>query len=263
MAVRSDTVFLVGAGINVPMWDAVIAAINEFLPTPWILTAEQASHWLAWWVYAQRLRAVRMARNDVTPEVRAKNDELASEDLRLRRTIAEHLQSAGAGNELRLRQRFVEVASNHRWDGEHGVMFLSTNWDHLLELRGVPKEAVVHIHGDIEAPDCLYLPTETSAEAHRSTTASDYIARLTGTAWQAIRDARQLCIYGLSLSALDAELLWILQTGLEAHTANSVVIHVFDLGSELARIEWRLRMVCPPGLPIEFHAVDDGAAPIW
>src|SRR6266849_5907962 len=108
MDIRSDTAFLVGAGINDPMWDPVIAAINEFHSAPGVQTGEQANHWLAWWVYAQRMRALRMARNDITPEVRAQNDELAAENLRLRRTIAEHLQRAAAAKEIRLRRRFTE-----------------------------------------------------------------------------------------------------------------------------------------------------------
>lgn len=261
IAMRSDTVFLVGAGINVPMWDPVIAALNELHPAPWIETPEQANHWLAWWVYAQRLRAERMDRTDVTPEVRMKNDELAQEDLRLRRTIAKHLREASAGQGFRLRRRFVEIVGRHRWDAGNGVAYLSANWDRLPEIELALN--VVHIHGDVDAPETIFLPTETSAERHRTCEAGEYIRRLTGTAWQLIRDTHQLCIYGLSLSALDAELLWILQVGLEAHTERTIRIHVFDLESQRRTLDWRVRMVCPPTIPIEFHAVDDNAPVTW
>lgn len=75
--------------------------------------------------------------------------------------------------------------------------------------------------------------------------ANKRIAALIGTAWRAIKGTHNLCIYGLSLSPLDAELSWIVQVGLEDHTRETLRIHLFDLGAELARLEWRLRLSLP------------------
>lgn len=129
----------------------------------------------------------------------------------------------------------------------------------------VPDNSVVHLDGDVQRPDCIYLPTETSYEGHRSSEANQYIGRFTGTAWQVIQRTQQLCIYGLSLSPLDAELSWVLQVGMENHTQESLQIHLFNLRAELDELEWRIRLLLPRGqeIGIERHPVDDDARCSW
>ncbi len=260
-AVSSDTVFLLGAGTIENAWDPIIDAIQEHRSPAHVRTPDQANHYLAWWVYGQRLRARRMEmeKGSISPQLKEKLDEIARDDLRLRKAMAEHLSKATADGSYRLRRKFVEVAAPHRWDKGGGVLYLSTNWDHLFEnAMAIPPKGVLHIHGDVGDHSCIYLPSETSHEAHRSPEANKKIGALTGTAWRAIEGTHQLCIYGLSLSPLDAELSWILQVGLEAHTRETLRIHLFNCGAELDKIEWRIRLLLPPGstVEIEKHAVD-------
>jgi len=120
---------------------------------------------------------------------------------------------------------------------------------------------VVHIHGVVDEHSCIYLPSETSYEAHRSDEANQRIGKFTGTAWHVIQATRRLCIYGLSLSALDAELSWIVRVGLEAHTGKTLRIHLFDLRAELPKLEWRVRLLLPRNsdIQIEGHPVDEEA----
>ncbi len=196
----------------------------------------------------------------LSPEKQRELDRMADDDLQFRQIIAAHLMRVTEDKSYELRRRFVEVVGQSRWkSGRRGVIYLSTNWDHLLEkAMALSSKSIVHLHGDVSRPACIYLPSETSHEAHRSPESNKYIATLTGTAWQVIRDTRQLCIYGLSLSPLDAELSWVLQAGLDAHTRETLRIHLFNRGEELDKVEWRVRLLLPSGsnIEIEKHAVD-------
>lgn len=265
--VYTDSVFLFGSGaVEEDAWKPIIAAIQEHQPQAAVQDGPQANHYLTWWVYGQRLRALRTKKGGLSAETKAQQKQLKDADRQLRRKIAEHLSRATTERTYRLRRRFLEVVEHSRWRGSAGVLYLTTNWDNLLEVtKGLSSKSVVHIHGDVTAPDCIYLPSETSHEAHRSRETNVRIGLLTGTAWQVIRDTRQLCIYGLSLSPLDAELSWIVQVGVEAHTRESLRIHLFDLRAELTRLEWRVRLLLPPGsnIEVEKHAVDDDAPQSW
>lgn len=268
---RSDTLFLVGSGINENSWAPIIAAIQEctrkILPEANVESPSQANSFLAWWVYQRRLRAARMSRDDVPPTPAAVVQAIEREDLGLAQTIAAHLRLASDGDAFRLRPRFVEVQAQRQWDTGGGRQFLTANWDRLLEIQlHLYPQGVLHIHGDVERPSSLYLPSETSAEAYRSDLAKDHIARLTGTAWQAIRDTRQLCIYGLSLSPLDAELQFMLGAGVAARGGTPLPVHLFDLRARLEEVAWRVRLACAHNvgsISLEKHAVDDDAPATW
>jgi len=260
--VHSQTVFLFGAGAVEDPWAPIISAIQEHHPEARVQDGQQANHYLAWWVYAQRLRARRIEKGGLSPEKRAELDRLKDDDDQLREGIAKHLVRATVEKTYQLRRRFVEVVGQPRWKQRGGALYLTTNWDRLPEVTmAVPEKSVVHLHGDVSSPTCIYLPTETAHEAHRSREANDHIGLLTGTAWQVIQGTDQLCIYGLSFSPLDAELSWVVRVGLEGHTRESMRIYVFDLRAELPKLEWRIRLLLPPGqaIAIEKHAVDEDA----
>lgn len=73
------------------------------------------------------------------------------------------------------------------------------------------------------------------------------------TLWQAER----VCIFGLSLDPLDAELALIVTTGLNRLAVPLQEVRVCNLASEGAKICDRVRMMLPPGsvVPVVFEAV--------
>jgi hypothetical protein len=249
----SDTVFLLGSGAVANAWVPVVAAVREFHSHAQVTNGDEANFVLAWWVYHQRTRALRMQRGDLTPEDRERNLQLEVSDLKLRQTIAAYLRVASEQNFFRLRPQAVALLTDRRW-GE-STFFLTANWDRLLEMdMAYPSASVIHIHGEVEKPSCLYLPTETSTENYRSQEVNEHIARLTGTAWQVIRDARQLCIYGLSLSPLDAELAAVLGVGLEPREGPPFPVYVYNLrGKHLDEAVWRVRAATHPEARVEIH----------
>ncbi len=171
-------------------------------------------------------------------------------DLRLKQLIAANLRDACERGQF----RFQEVVRARNWGF---CSFVTTNWDRLLEIQlRMYDLAIVHIHGDVERPSHLYMPTETWFELYRDPTVNHELEVLANTTEDVIRRARQLCIYGLNISPLDAELITILQNGLRDHTRDTCQIHLFNLGKELAEIEYRVEIVCPSDVPIHLHPVD-------
>jgi hypothetical protein len=251
----SDTVFMLGSGAVANAWVPVIAALQEFRPTARVTQPDHANFVLSWWVYHQRSRAMRIQMADLTDEDRRANRNIEEEDLRLRQNIAAHIRCASDQTFYCLRRQAVGVINERRWGAQR--FFLSTNWDRLPEMElGLSTTSTFHIHGDVEKPDCLYLPTETSTEPYRAAVANEHIAELTGTAWQMLQQARQVCIYGLSLSPLDVEVNVILGVGLEPRPGPPIPVYVYNLrGNPLDEAVWRVRAAAHPEARLEIHAM--------
>src|SRR6266849_6467214 len=122
--ISPDTVFLVGAGIVERSWEPIISAIQDFLPSAQVKTEEQANHFLAWWVYARKLGALHLEKTESSAEAKEKSRQIVADDLKLKQFIAAHLRDACERNEIRLRQRFLEVKSHRRWGSR---VFLTTD----------------------------------------------------------------------------------------------------------------------------------------
>lgn len=195
-----------------------------------------------------------MRMEDVTEDDRTTNRSIEADDLRLRQSIAAHISMAATQGFFCLRRRVVPVLRNHEWGPSQ--LFLTTNWDRLLEtdLAMTPK-SVVHIHGDIATPSGVYLPTETSTEMYRPDEANDHIGQLTGTAVRILQGARRICIYGLSLSPLDAEVNVILGVGLEPRATPLPPVYVYNIKSDLDATVWRLRAALHPGAVVDIRPV--------
>ena len=238
-----DTVFLMGAGAVANSWVPVIQALREFSPQQEVRTGDQANFVLANWVYHLRSGAVRLKMDDATDEDRQIVHRLGLRDRRLRQEIAAHIRVAAEQDFYRLRRAAVPLLHDPRW-GVHRF-FVTTNWDHALETElGFRSESVVHIHGDVESPNTLYLPTETADEPYSKAEENARIAALTRSAVQVIQGAKQVCIYGLSLSPLDAELGIVLTVGLESLPGRKPVpVYVVNLKEEVKETSWRIRAV--------------------
>jgi hypothetical protein len=235
-----DTVFLLGAGAITNAWVPVIQALREFRPHAEITTGEQANFVLAQWVYHQRSRALRLAMDDVIEEDRETARRVERQDLRLRQNIAAHIRVAAEQDFYGVRRGLVPLLHNPQW-GERRFI-ITTNWDRALETDlGFRRESVIHIHGDVEVPSLLYLPTETAAEPYRSREQNAQVAAHTSSAVRIIQGAKQLCIYGLSLSPLDAELNVVLGVGLEPREGPPVPIYVCNLKEAVSETAWRVR----------------------
>ena len=200
-----------------------------------------------------------MRRDDLGDEradTECRNRELEASDLMLRQTIAANIRIATEHNDFfRLRRQVVSLLGDREKWGQ-SRFFLTTNWDRLLEteLAYNPK-SVMHIHGDVEVPNCMYLPTETSTEPYRNPEINEHIGALTGTAWHLIHEARQLCIYGLSLSPLDAELGAILGAALDPRPGPPLPVYVCNVAEGIDETVWRVRAATHPEARLDIRPV--------
>lgn len=104
---QTQTVFLFGAGALENPWSPVISAIREHHPEAGVQNAAQGNHYLAWWVYAQRLRARGIEKGDLSPEKQVRLDRMKKEDNEFRTLIADHLVLATADKTYQLRAYFA------------------------------------------------------------------------------------------------------------------------------------------------------------
>jgi hypothetical protein len=252
--VPCDTAFLLGSGVVANAWVPVIQALREFRPHSEITKDEHANFVLAWWVYHQRSRFMRMRMYDVTGEDREAYGRVERQDLRLRQNIAAHIRVAAEQEFYGIRRAAVPFLHDERWGATR--FFVTTNWDRVLENElAMRPESVVHIHGDVEVPNTLYLPTETSTEPYRSKEENAQLASFIRSAVQVIQGARQLCIYGLSLSPLDAELNVVLGVGLEPRSGPPVPIYVCNLKRDVAETMWRVRAALDGAANVNIHGI--------
>ncbi|NVJ20494.1 hypothetical protein HUW62_04560 [Myxococcus sp. AM011] len=247
-----ETVFLVGSGIDHNGWGPVLAAINEQRPEARIeADPDAANYFFATHVYQRRFLERNKSHHSVNQEI---NTQLISQwtdfDLQLKKSISTHLAEATAKGEMHLRDAFMQNHHSGKW-GKH--VFITTNWDMLLERQGCKPSSVLHVHGSIETPSLLYLPSEVADEPFRATGDHEQMGRLMATMWKSIAQAPRLVVYGLSLSALDVELGHILSVGLGEHNdGNPCEVHIFDCSDQVEKVERRVRMFLTGETKVQF-----------
>ena len=105
-----------------------------------------------------------------------------------------------------------------------------------------------YLHGSSNNPSTLFLPLAMIAESYRDEPEQAEIRKWVGFGWQAIAAEPRLCLYGLSLPALDAALGQIVSAGLSQHLGpdRGVAVHIFDGAEQVRKIEARLRVLALP-----------------
>ncbi|WP_147450138.1 hypothetical protein [Corallococcus carmarthensis] len=248
-----DTVFLVGSGIDKNGWAPVLSAINEFRPEAHVGTdPDAANYFFATHVYQRRFLEQNRRHEKIDQTI---NNQLITQwsefDLSLKKSISRHLGDATERRELHLRKEFVDIYRNGHW-GKH--IFITANWDMLLEKDICSPSAILHIHGSIANPSLLYLPSEWTEEPFRPDAERAEMALRITTMWKYIAKAPRLVIYGLSLSALDAELGHILSVGLGEHKSeNPCEVLIYDCATQVERVERRARMFLTEESTVRFE----------
>ena len=116
-------------------------------------------------------------------------------------------------------------------------MLVSTNWDTVVDeaIKNIPgikyadgdwNITTAHLHGSYLNPDTLYLPTEVTRELYRTPEEDQAIGNLHGSIMRSLIEADKVILYGLSVSALDAELSQTLGAGLD--TPNLKCVEIID-----------------------------------
>jgi hypothetical protein len=249
-----DTAFIVGTGINENAWGPVLEAINEHDPAAGVGDdAEAANFYFARHVYALRFAARFKSDPKNGAEIAKLEATLKDKDRQLKNCIARHLAEATRTGNMRLREEFIDIYNEGGWGR---TLFITANWDMLLEEYGkLSRGHVLHVHGDIESHELLYLPSEITSEPYRSEQEHEKMGRLIATTWSYIAKAPKVVIYGLSLSALDAELGNILNIGLGEHTKDPCEVVIYNCQDQLERVERRVRMLLAKESRVSFKKI--------
>src|SRR6266852_5496709 len=215
-----DWLYLIGNGAVEGSWAPILQAIRNIDPEAVLDGEDVANYWLTQHVYELRQvahfaqltreeRSWRLRRPQNAEEHRSFQaeqqqalDSFRGRDLALKRAIAIQLDAALERGELHVREALVR-----RFLGVQGSLELvTTNWDRALEARFPEfEDKIIHLHGDTRKPEALYLPSEMAREPYRTAAERHEFAKHTGL-WKDLAQARNVVIYGLSMSALDAEL---------------------------------------------------------
>jgi hypothetical protein len=92
---------------------------------------------------------------------------------------------------------------------------ISTNWDTIVnqainnfayKIGHENQINIFHLHGSIENPNSLYLPSEITCENYRTVAEDKEHGINQATLLTILKKANQIILYGISLDPLDAEL---------------------------------------------------------
>lgn len=244
-----DTVFLVGSGAEDGSWQPITNAIrraDRHAPVG-DANADHANFWMAKLIALRRAAFAAKGR-----DANVTNSWVEDMHQRLRENICEELASAESSGSLTLRDSFRAVIGRPDW-GTHRVV-LTTNWDHLAER--VVRAEVKHIHGSISEWKSLFLPTDYSFDPSHAAETREQMYEAQDKAIRYLWRARQVCIFGLSLDPLDAELALIVATGLR-HAPSLERICIVNRESEEKKLRDRVALLAPADLraSIDFEAV--------
>jgi hypothetical protein len=270
-----DTVFIVGTGAEEGAWRPVIAAINHVLRRISPMRLRDGDCVLANCILAEHVHRRRMFHSPIYAQhsadpgkvetLKATIDQL---DRTLKGAIRSWLMAAVNAGDVQLRPRFEKVLRQGQWGR---MVFLTTNWDHSLPLflgsLAASKEAgngplAFPIHGacwpDSLVPEGLplpmLLPSETHHDPQNSTPELVSAFRTAGRIFLSLlQSAKHVCLYGLSLDPLDAQLSNLLRSAL---AGRSCPISIFNLASEEEHLVRRVRYLVEPSSTVQFEAVD-------
>lgn len=219
-----NTTFLVGNGAIQGGWEPIKRAIQETFGNcpeqdPNFAFAN-LTHQLRWLTYQAKKQKGDNSFQD------AFNNRLDKYN-KLKRSISNEILKAAQSGLMTVQNEFARALDRF----SHGhTRIATTNWDLLLEqYRNSTVSPIEYVHGNVEHPESLYLPTETIEEPYRDEdNESELHRRMAGNLLSVLQNTDRLVIYGLSLSPLDIEIALLLVDGFHNTNLPSEVV-VIDL----------------------------------
>jgi hypothetical protein len=231
--------FVFGAGAVENAWNPILELLKPyFCIEPDI---DIANSFLARIVYLQRWYNHEQIKKMMNTEQIQK---FSDENRLFKKAICDILIKASELNYLKPRESFHNIMRkyfNSKWNDFY---ICSTNWDKVIDKEiekyldnesdlPIKQYTTEHIHGSIDDPSFLYLPSEVVLEPYRS---EDDIGQLMVAHFRSIKTIESsscVVIYGLSLSPLDAELTQILAAGFNSEKLRE--IHIIDPNHEYVK----------------------------
>lgn len=220
-----NTTFLVGNGIIEVGWEPVKRAIKE--------TFESCPEQDPNFAFANLIYQLRWLKLQASTRSKEFQDMLESRLLKykeLKNNISNEICKASDSGLMKVRPEFKRSLDRF---ARGDTRIATTNWDLLLEpYIDSCVDRPIYIHGNVEEPASLYLPTETIEEPYRDKPDSGLHASRAGDLMSVLQKTDRLVVYGLSLSPLDVELGLLIVGGFHETSLPTEVI-VIDPNHEL------------------------------
>lgn len=251
---RNKIVIIVGAGAVENAWVPIINAIK--VVTDQTLDIDGANCFFARLIYLLRFYS-KIPHTDAKSYLKISRENAET----LKNGICEEIKIAQSKGILKPRNEFRKNLKKFAFnDSKNSVGLISTNWDtvidddvdDLLKQSGGQTLKCFHIHGSVEFPEHLYLPSETTQENYRSDTENKKfgLGLNHDKTIQFLEQATQILIYGLSLDPLDAELSQILGG---ASFANNDLHEIIIVNPDYERIKNRVKALLYPKVDIKIR----------
>lgn len=247
MEFKNKVAIITGAGAVENAWSPILTILRPM--SPFQVDADVANCFLARSIYL--LRAYSKYSDD-------KSVENLKTELDLVKTLKElicesinHDQKLGI---LKVRKEFKKILYRFVFsDPENSFGLITTNWDTTVDKEAdeivkshyinIDNAKCFHIHGSIESPDRLYLPSETSYENYRADEENKIHGYNHYLTLKFLQEANRIILYGLSLDPLDAELNQILKS---AFTTSPNLQEIIIINPDYNKIRNRVMVLLYP-----------------
>ncbi|EJL63952.1 hypothetical protein [Flavobacterium sp. CF136] len=244
---RNKIVIIVGAGAVENAWVPIVNAIK--VVTNQNVDIDGANCFFARLIYLLRFYS-KIPHADAESYLKISKENTTT----LKNGICEEIKIAQSNGILKPRPEFRKILKKFAFnDSRNSVGMISTNWDTVVDddlddlLKTINSDGQTlkcfHIHGSIEFPEHLYLPSETTQENYRSDIENKKFGLNHAMTIQFLEQANQILIYGLSLDPLDAELSQVLGG---AGFPNNQLQEIIIVNPDYEKIKNRIKILMFP-----------------
>ncbi|MEO6327805.1 MAG: hypothetical protein ABIO55_02685 [Ginsengibacter sp.] len=203
-----EKVLITGSGAVQNAWDPIIEVIQPpHLDSP--INSYQANSLLALLVYNVRLHG-----SSQNIDIQNRSKEILQDTRPRIASCIKEYQHVGKLPPQREFGFLVEkLIFNQKPHESFKFYHITTNWDtviHKFLIQFYSQIKTLYLHGSIDDPRTLYLPTEVCVEVYRDKEENAKLTESRDAICSILPDCDELYIYGLSISPLDAELFQIL-----------------------------------------------------
>lgn len=172
----------------------------------------------------------------------------------LKELVCEFIKIHQNSNILKPRKEFENILMKFVFSDMRNMFgFVTTNWDTVIDDEAsrvvkkfhpnINKVKCFHLHGSIETPNNLYLPSEISLENYRTDSENEDYGIDHYNTLKFLKNANKIIIYGISLDPLDAELNTTLNA---AFTGSKLLKEIIIINPDYNKIKNRVQFLLFP-----------------
>lgn len=244
---KNKVAIITGAGAVENAWAPILSTFRMLLPCD--VDEDVANCLFAKYIYLLR------AYSKFSDEKSIENLKIEIEQIKtLKDFICDRIKHDQKLGILKARKEFKTILIKFVFTDPNSTFGLvSTNWDTTIDREAdeivrkiytdVGSSKCFHIHGSVDFPDHVYLPSETSLENYRTDEENKRHGLNHYLTLKFLQQANRIILYGLSLDPLDAELSQILNS---TFTTNSNLQEIIIINPDYKKVRNRVSFLLIP-----------------